>query len=147
MEGAVTDAMQPRETAAAKAAYAAYVALGPSRSLAKLRDALIVQGHTGKPSAILRQLEAWSSQHGWQRRLADMAEAQLAEAEDLRRSVYLTILREYARRFGENGMADAARTDELHGVYDRVKPAEAAPLAGNFTAVVQVIRESKAAPE
>lgn len=40
-------------------ARAAYLALGPSRSLAALRRSL------GKRSAALRTLEAWSAEHGW----------------------------------------------------------------------------------
>ncbi|MDF2757511.1 MAG: hypothetical protein K0S99_142 [Thermomicrobiales bacterium] len=115
--------------------FAAYVGLGPQRSLRKLA------ADFPNPSSKLRQLVTWSSKYGWQDRIKALAEDELEEAVELRRGIYLRILREYDRRT-EEYMLRAAKLDEMHGVYDRVKPAE--PTTGvnvgvGMTTVVQII--------
>lgn len=117
-----------RETPKAAQAWADYLALGPDRSLAKLHTTYVADSNGGKPAANLRQLEYWSTQHGWQDRLKAIADAQAAEATELRRATYLTILREYHRRYGNDDTVQAARTPDLHGVYDRVRPEDPKPV-------------------
>lgn len=70
------------ESPRAAEAYAEYVALGPDRSLAKLAALRAERrGELGKSSAIVRQLEKWSVEHGWQERLAALVAAQVAAVE------------------------------------------------------------------
>lgn len=67
-----------RETAKAQRAYADYLALGGERSLAKLAAMYHQNDPKSTPDNILRQLKRWSTEHGWQARLAAIA----AEAEE-----------------------------------------------------------------
>jgi hypothetical protein len=123
-----------KETAKAAQAFADYVALGPDRSFAKLAAI------KGKNGSYIGQLEIWSSKHHWQDRLKDLAQQQLAEAVDLRSSLYVGILREYYRRFGDDpAMMQSVQLDALHGVFDRVKPADALHIIGDLTTAIRLI--------
>lgn len=68
-----------RETAKAAAAYAEYAALGPTRSLGKLYEAL--RQSDGKAAVSLRTIEQWSSEHHWQSRVQAHDEKRAAEKE------------------------------------------------------------------
>lgn len=62
-----------RETPDAKQAWNDYLAMGPERSLEKLL--VLYQGGTkAAPTRRLRTLKDWSRFHGWDRRLAEIAE-------------------------------------------------------------------------
>jgi hypothetical protein len=65
--------MEAPESAKARAAYAAYEAMGPDRSLAKLAQTY------GKSTSYKRQLERWSSQFHWPARVAEYEQLQLAQ--------------------------------------------------------------------
>lgn len=62
--------------------FAEYAAMGPSRSLARLRV------HLGKQSNFIRQLETYSSRYDWQRRVRSY-DARVAEQEREKREVAL----------------------------------------------------------
>ncbi len=66
------------ETGKAQAALADYLALGPSRSLAKLCQKL------GKSEGYIGQLERWSSQYGWVAR-AKQHDAEVAQERQQKR--------------------------------------------------------------
>lgn len=68
-----------RETPKARQAWADYVALGPDRSLEKLLRRY--QTDPSPPTTRLSSLKQWSVQFGWQQRLQDIADAEVAEAE------------------------------------------------------------------
>lgn len=126
--------IESKETAKAAQAFADYVALGPERSLRKLAAS------KGKNGTYVGQLERWSVEHKWQERLKEIAQHQLAEAVDIRSSLYLEILREYYRRFGDDpAMIRVAKLDALHGVFDRVKPADALHIIGEMTTAIRLI--------
>jgi hypothetical protein len=108
--------IEKQETAKAAQAFADYVAMGPNRSLRKLAAA------QGKGRSFVVQLERWSVDHSWQDRLKAIAAAQIAEAAELRTETYVTIAREYHRRFADPAMVKVAHLDSLNSVYDRVKP-------------------------
>jgi len=65
----------PKETPKAAAAFQDYCLLGSSRSLAKLAQKL------GKPSGYTRQLETWSSDYHWVKRVAAYDAEQRTERE------------------------------------------------------------------
>ncbi len=73
----------PKETAKAAQAFADYYALGANRSLEKLTAQYVENGHVGKPSAIVRQLERWSAYHHWQARINQRIADQLESAAEL----------------------------------------------------------------
>lgn len=129
---------RPPETAKAAQAFADYVALGPTRSLAKLAR------NYGKRSGYVRQLETWSAHHNWQQRLAqaitDRTLSLLAEAAELDAETYLAASREYRRRT-DTGMVDAMRLDDLHPIRDRVKPSS--PRGSLVTVNVTILDEAE----
>jgi hypothetical protein len=110
---ATTQEMTPR----AAEFFAAYYGQGPRRSLRKLAN------DNGMSAAQLRQLFTWSSKYDWPGRIRAMAEAQLEEATELRRGIYLRALREYERRT-DDSMIQAFHLNDLNSIYDRVKPSE-----------------------
>ncbi len=67
-----------RETPRAKTAFADYLAMGPGRSLEKLlahyRERVVTSGKATVPTVEIRRLEHWSAAHGWQAKLAEIAE-------------------------------------------------------------------------
>lgn len=89
----------PEESAKAYAARAAYVTMGPERSLDKLRQ------QYGKTAAYTRQLEVWSSRFDWQehaRRYDDtLAGIQAQQAAQQ----YLAALHEHRERYQRVGKA------------------------------------------
>lgn len=84
---------QPQETAKAAEAFAAYVALGPGRSLEKLAQQRVRQGYGKSTASVVRVLERWSSLYGWQDRIAsartEQSERMLQEAADLDAETFL----------------------------------------------------------
>jgi len=125
---------ESKESAKAYQAFVDYVNLGPTRSLRKL-----VEYYHKNPS-YLTQVRDWSVEHKWQDRLKEIAQRQLAEAVDLRSSLYLSILREYYRRFGDDpAMMKSVHLDALHGVFDRVKPPETLHISGDLTSAIRLI--------
>lgn len=125
---------ESKESAKAYQAFVDYVNLGPERSLRKLAAS------KGKNGTYVGQLERWSIEYKWQDRLKELAQRQLAEAVDLRSSLYLSILREYYRRFGDDpAMMKSVHLDALHGVFDRVKPPETLHISGDLTSAIRLI--------
>jgi hypothetical protein len=87
-----------------------------------------------------RIIGAWSADHQWQERLKELSQRQVAESFELRQSLYLSILREYYRRFGDDpAMMKSVQLDALHGVFDRVKPADALHIIGDLTTAIRLI--------
>lgn len=126
--------IESKESAKAYQAFVDYVNLGPERSLRKLAAS------KGKNGTYVGQLERWSVEHKWQDRLKALAQQQLAEAIDIRSTLYLSILREYYRRFGDDpAMIQVAHLEALHGVFDRVKPAETLHIIGELTSAIRLI--------
>ena len=66
----------PEESPKAKLAYAAYLAMGNDRSLAKL------VAKWGRPESYVGQLQRWSSDYGWQNRLAEVGQQAKERAKD-----------------------------------------------------------------
>ena len=67
-----------RQTARAHLAWADYLALGSGRSLERL--AQVYLSRTGSvPTRQLSRLKVWSTVHGWQQRLKDIADKEAAE--------------------------------------------------------------------
>jgi len=116
----------PKETPKAAEAFAAYVALGPKRSLRRLADEYVTQNRYKTTATAFNSLRDWSRIHGWQERLREAAEARssamLDEAADLNTETYLAICREYHERIRDE-MAAAWKVGDLHPLFDRVKPA------------------------
>jgi hypothetical protein len=107
-------------TPKAAESFAAYVALGSQRTLAKVAADQVRQGYGKTVATRTRILEGWSVEYGWQERLRLMSEAKLNEANELRADIYLRIIREYDRRT-RDAMAAAMKLPDLHGVHDRIK--------------------------
>src|SRR3990172_2547657 len=59
-----------RETNKARQAFEDYFNMGPGRSLAKLRQKYAKYTAKKPPTIHLRILQKWSSEHGWQKRVA-----------------------------------------------------------------------------
>lgn len=68
-----------RETNKAKAAFEDYYAMGPGRSLSKLARVYQSDTEGSPPTTSHRWLKRWSTEHGWQNRVAER-DAELAEA-------------------------------------------------------------------
>lgn len=129
-----------KETAKSAQAFADYVALGPNRSLRGLAEQYAQQGAYKTATTAFRIIGAWSTDHQWQERLKELSQRQVAESFALRSSLYLDILREYYRRFGDDPtMIRVAKLDALHGVFDRVKPADALHIIGELTTAIRLI--------
>lgn len=81
-----------KETAKAAAAFSAYCALGPSRSLQKLADSLNQIRPKDSPEIQLSTLKTWSAKWNWQKRLIDWEteQAKLALAEMTERQAELS---------------------------------------------------------
>jgi predicted secreted protein len=119
-------AVIPKESAKAAQAFADYVNLGPSRSLAKLAR--------GKSARYLRQLEYWSSDYQWQERLKQLAVEQVEQAQEARTSTYVLIAGEYHRRVSDEPMRKSMQLSALHGIFDRVKPETVSDSGGGSSA-------------
>lgn len=133
------DKRKPRETAGAQAAFADYVALGPGRSLEKLAESYRSRSES-VPTRQVSTLKVWSTTHDWQARLAAMEAERLAAGQEIRTALYLRALMEYDRRT-DDGLIENAAMDDIHAIYDRVRPSERAnaDLGINLTATVRLI--------
>ncbi len=84
---------QPKESAEAAEAFAAYVTMGVNRSLRGLAQTLVGQKLYKNPGSALTVLSRWSSQHNWQARIAAAATARsdalLNEAAELDADTFL----------------------------------------------------------
>lgn len=138
----MTDATQPRETPKAAEAFSAYVALGPSRSLAKLAEQRVRQGLAKNTPSALWRLKEWSREHNWQQRIADAVNERtshlLAEAAELDSETFLATSREYRRRAQ---MIDAMNLNDIHPLRDRVK--SVATKAPSLTVNVTIMQEAE----
>lgn len=82
-----------KESPRARQAWADYLALGPDRSLEKLLAHY--QRRTGSvPTRQLSRLKRWSTDHGWQSRLAAIADAAAKEAAEAEATYRRSILEE-----------------------------------------------------
>lgn len=92
----------PRETAAAKEAFAAYVALGPDRSLRKLAAKLARHNQYESETQAFNALARWSSAHNWQDRIDHAAtirsEALLTQAAELDADTFIRTSRQLNER-------------------------------------------------
>lgn len=127
---------KPKETAKAAQAWADYFALGPGRSLEKLADQYLSRTES-VPTKQLSRLKEWSTDHGWQERLKQLASEQTAEVVELERAILIAGTRELHRRYGKDEPLVGTKTDELLSVLSHVKPREpVGSLVGNATIVL-----------
>lgn len=144
----MTQDRKPRETPIAAQAFAEYVALGPSRSLAKLAEQRVHQGLAKNIPSALTLLKKWSAAHDWQTRLVDAVNERtsrlLAEAAELDSETFLATSREYRRRTSP-AMIAAMQLNDMHPVRDRVKSLAAKAPAFTISITIQQEAERLAA--
>jgi hypothetical protein len=116
-----------RETPRAKAAFNDYLAMGDGRSLEKLLSQYRGQSG-GAPTLRMATLEAWSAAHGWQKRLADIAEAE-------RQAIVTQGIADKARRV----KAQNDRWDRMQRLLDARAEANADLTGGDTGLVVREV--------
>ncbi len=129
------DELTPAElemTPKASEAFSAYYGLGRSRSLEKLAAA------GGEGGVKVGQLEKWSTRYGWQERLKRIAQTDLERANELRRDIYFRTLGLYDQKTQETNIGKLSLSD-VHGIHDRVRPAESGSVAVGVGATVVVV--------
>lgn len=111
-----------RETPKAAEAFAAYVAMGPGRSLRKLADQLVSQNIYKSSTTAMLALKRWSVTHEWQARLRDAATARstrmLEESVELDAESFLFTSRQINERFH---VSCPVRSDELLKLRESVR--------------------------
>lgn len=89
----MTEPAIPRETAKAAEAFAAYVAMGPSRSLRALASTMAEQTLYKNRDSALASLNTWSTKYRWQARISsavtEKTERLLAQAAEIDATSYL----------------------------------------------------------
>lgn len=129
-----------KESPKAAEAFAAYVAMGPSRSLRKLADALVAQNRYKTTTTALNSLRTWSAEFNWQERIATAASARadrmLEEAAELDADTFLRTSQDLNRRAT---FIDGFKVDEMIRVRESVrKPAPKGSTNVNVNVTVQV---------
>lgn len=127
-----THATFPQETAKAAIAFAAYVSLGPGRSLRALAYTLAEQNLYKNQASALASLNGWSSKYRWQDRLAaavtEKTERLLAQAAELDAASYKRTSELLAERLALTGAID---TDHVVKIRESVRrPAPKGNTAG-----------------
>lgn len=92
---------QRGETARAFAAFCAYRDLGRSRTLVEAARAFYESPNVGRTSAKVRQVERWSSAHGWVRRV-DAYDEEMGRERRLRREQAIYDLEERHARIAQS---------------------------------------------
>lgn len=140
----VEEVAKPIETPKAAAAFADYVALGPSRSLRTLAAQYVAQNRYKTNSTACNILRDWSVKYRWQERIAEAITertmAMLAEASELDAETFLATSREYRRRT-DRTMIEAMNLNDVHPLRDRVKLS--ATKAPSITVNVTIMQEAE----
>lgn len=138
-----------QESAEAAEAFAAYVALGPGRSLRALAESYVSRGIHKSSSGSLRTLGSWSAKFGWQERLrqaaTERAERLLEEAAEIDAGTFLGTSRELARLVGAGGMEPEQVVKVRESV--RRKPVPGAAVQVNVSVDVELRQLAERAAE
>lgn len=132
----------PTETAKAASAFAAYIRMGPGRSLRALAHALVEQNQYKTSTTALGILNNWSTKYRWQERIAaavtEKSERMLAQASEIDAATFLRSSELLHERLG---LTLALDTDHVVKVRESVrKPAPKGGAAGVNVQVSVVLR-------
>ena len=145
--------MEPESTMTVKAAeaFAAYVAMGPGRSLRSLAHVLAEQNHYKTASTAQRILADWSVRYRWQERLSAAITARtedaLAKAAEIDAQVFLGTREELSKRMA---YADMLPLDAIIKVVEATRkpePRGATQVNVNLSVTLRAIVERIAAEQ
>lgn len=141
----------PRESAAAKEAFSAYIAQGPDRSLRKLAAEFVRHNHYKSETQAFNALARWSTAHRWQDRIDHAAtvrsEALLTQAAELDADTFIRTSRQLNERVQTQSPIAVEPMLRIRESVRRPAPKGAAAVTVSVSVEIQQIVERIAAED